>query len=62
MGTLPINILTVLGETILPPAAAIMGFILLKKPPEINSKFGFRTKLSTRMSLLGISRKLYPES
>lgn len=51
MGTLPVNILTVLGGIVLPLAAAITGFILWRDPPEINSKFGFRTKLSMRNEL-----------
>lgn len=51
MGTLPINILIVLGGTILPLAAAITGFVLLRKPLEINSRFGFRTKLSMKNEL-----------
>ena len=51
MGTLPINILIVLGGTSLPLAATIAGLILWIKPPEINSKFGFRTRLSMRDEL-----------
>ena len=54
MGTiniLAINILIVLGGIALPLAAAIAGFILWRDPPEINSKFGFRTKHSTKNEL-----------
>lgn len=51
MGTLPINILIVLSGIALPLAAVIAGLILWRDPPEINSKFGFRTKLSMKNEL-----------
>lgn len=48
INNLGINILIVLGGIALPLAAVIAGAILWTNPPEINSKFGFRTKLSTK--------------
>ncbi len=40
------NLSLILGASALPLASVIMGLILWKNPPGINTMFGFRTKLS----------------
>ncbi len=40
------NLTLILGSVTLPLVSIAIGFILWKNPPEINTMFGFRTKLS----------------